>query len=327
MNIEDLLNDLKGQTENESTIAISAESFTNSPGSNANADKHISVTEVSNGKSRPFVLEKKTLEKFNTLCDLMASAAKVKSMVKLDRGFALEVFTMVGIDSATNRAKLTTAPSEVNKAIVETKLEENRHPVISPEILEVLKAVDNTSTTDLLRAKETLDRLSLAVDTLKPLIEKVKASNPVITTTDGVNHYLLTDEIHNLLCIDDTKLDYTKYSGKLVSKLLDVTIGAGAINTPGHSDKSLIDICTRVIGTSGNLCSAYTETVLPFIASVKEVVSEGYSADISNIATAKTAVGGIEAYSVFLESIERVDDYLERKDGFNKLVELLEFLD
>lgn len=192
-------------------------------------------------------LPSSTLTKFQTF--LKAADFKesiINPLTRIDKKLSLEIFTMLpDLDQKTDAAKLTNAPTESNKHIVED--------------------IFKRATTDIsYNIDEHSSKVEMAIDILKYdtkleetilLLEDFQTRNKdkLFRLKEGIDVYLVifgntifnlyTDTFDRLSDIDDAMISYGKYKGKITSYIYNI-----------RQEKDFIEEICKVINYSGCNC-------------------------------------------------------------------------
>ena len=173
------------------------------------------------------VINRTTVEKFNTLYNKLVKRQLVEKLDKLEVRVAHEVFTMLPDVSKTEYAKLTSAPSTINKNIVQKALSDVSDK--TPEdAITMLKEFSLEIETSLAHVDEVANGLA-AYAGLFYTRDKDLTQKPAIIIENRTDKNLYTEQIGDLAYVADTTLDYPKYSGVLAKKyeqlMKDDTLG------------------------------------------------------------------------------------------------------
>lgn len=320
MSLSQILDDIHGDVNN---VHVSTE--------------HVVVTQQkeSTFKVPSTNLNKGVLDKFNLLYNALTAKNTIYPLNKVDLKIAQEVFTMLPNVSKSDQAKVTSFPSTINKDILEGMLK-NVSDTMPDEILTVFKDI-------LEQIRHNADAITAVVDGVKVYGEICKvesqrlSANRPLVIVDRESRDLFQEDLYRCSYIDDTQLDYPKYSGALSEmfrKLAeDPTLGTfltyrsnpeegAAISR--YPEISLFGLCEKIIHLMDVLASNYSH-LESFAGSLDMAINDEVKAITANSTyLVNNANGVVET----LEFFKMLHDILEQDDHFfEKTKKLLEFLD
>lgn len=331
MSLSDILDDIKSDVSNIETsenIKISIENAI--------------VTDTKNNEQQLNIqrFSKETLEKVNNMFNLLILKQNIDGMTRVDKNTALEVFTMLPEVGKVEQAKLTSAPSIINKEIIDKIFNSNIEYKISSDIFNKLYdlkiLIENH-----IPVIETLityfQAFNLAV---KEKVERFKAIPPTIIEyrpytseenkpkTQMIDLY--TEKIDVILRMDDSKLEYEKYNGKLIQMFYAIyhnetlnNLYKTILYLPDKNELSLANIVHLAETIIENL-NRYKEDLEHYCSGI--IAIDNKEAEL-NTETIKF-VNDYEDIATKLETISRLKVITETKDNcFEKTVELVEFID
>lgn len=281
------------------------------------------------------LLDKKVIEKFNTLYYKLTLKETVKGMNKIDLKIAQEVFTMLPEMDNVEKAKVTSYPSSVNKSVIDKALSdiENTVPQDAVDTVQNLVTEIQLNSECLTEIKETINRVS---DVLEREDSRLVKTKPIIIV-DGVTKNLYSDKIREFSYIDDSKLDYSKYDGALSNKyhtlVNDKTLKTYMdYNKPQVSedsvslngDFSLSELVQglihlkQIINTTIEDLLRYLNTALSFLSNNDKTFNEGscyvvneLENKIETLKYLQMLHGVIETENNFLEQVETLVKFID----------------
>lgn len=282
-------------------------------------------------------LSKETLERVNTMFNLLVLKQNIANMPRVDRGIAMEVFTMLPEIGKVEQAKLTSVPSVINKEIINKVFDSIKFTTDIYDKLRDLKLlIENhipmieTLMTYFQSFNMTVsDKVEIFKNTPPTVVEyKEFKSEENKAETKMVNLY--TEKMDIIIRMDDSKFEYEKYAGKLIqmfnsvyyNETLNDLYGA-VIYLPAKNELSLSDIVNFCLSIIENLnrCKEDLERYYSNLTSIQHKEIELNSKTIEFI-------NGYEDIAVNLETIGRLKAIVETKDNcFEKVVELIKFID
>lgn len=305
--------------------------------------ENIDITEVKkeNNKINIQYFSKETIERLNKMFNLIIIKQNIIEQPRIDRNTAMEIFTMIPNISKTEQAKLTNVPSIINKEIIDRVFNTNIDGKLSLDVIEKLYEVEHSIKQHLLIIDVLINYFRMFIDTIEHKVEVFKDTPPIvrvvttyvyteINNNNNCNINLFTEKIESILNIDDTKLLYPKYSGKLTNMYSDIlydktlkSLGEHWHQTNFLSNVSLVIIFTISRGIINNLdqyrsdLNLYLNKLLNIIRQQKEINSDTIE-----------IINGHKDVVTILEKIGSLKTIIETKDNcFDKTTKLIEFLD
>ena len=284
---------------------------------------------------------KETLQKVNNMFNLFVIKNNIKDEPRLDRSVALEVFTMLPEVSNVEQAKLTTAPSIMNKEIVEKVFNSNLDGKLSLDVCEKLYEVQQ-HIEDALPKLDNILQYLVSFKTLVSAKAETLANNPPLVieckygcySEDGENQNsnvnLYTEKLDTIVRLDDTKMEYPKYAEKLTSMYADVYHNE-TLRTLSESNliyTSLAELSLQTFVTSVN---ALIDSVNRYKTDFESYISGLKSIDLKEVELNHDVINyinGHDGIAYGLEVIGKLNNVIETKDNvFDKAAELIAFID
>lgn len=329
MSLGDVLSDIKDNTENIIT-------------DNNLSTENIEISGIK-ANGTPISIErfsKETLAKVNNMFNLVILQSNVKELPKVDYALAQEVFTMIPDLPKSESAKLTSNPSMINKEILEkvfnTNIDNKVSIDISDKIYELRALIENNL--------EKFDEVYKYLESFKQLTEtKIQVLNnvpPIVIErkffvndeeNKNKNVNLYSDKISDIISLDDTKMEYEKYTNTLVEKYNRL-----------YSDETLKEISS--LNNYFNLPELSLKMFITAINSLgeslqcKETDLKNYVNGLNSINDSRSEIqlntetidyiNGYDSVAYDLECLSKVYTVIKVEDNcFTKVVELLNFLD
>lgn len=186
-----------------------------------NIDTTISTTSSIkiNTNDMPFKLDNNVINRLNTLFNLVIINKNISTMNKVDKKIAQEVFTMLPDITKTEQGKVTSYPSVINKNIVSNILS-NVSNELPESVINILTEINSTINTNIGNYKDVVNSLIAYKDIYIEESNRLNNNKPIIIYNNDSRN-LFTSEINTYITFDDTKLGYDKYSGKLISIIIN----------------------------------------------------------------------------------------------------------
>lgn len=283
---------------------------------------------------------KETVERMNNMFNLITLKQNVDQMPRVERSIAVEVFTMLPDVGKVEQAKLTTAPSVINKEIMERVFKTNIEHKMSLDVVDKLydlEALINQHlpyTEALINFFNTFNSLvEVKAEVFKnapPLVLEFKAWVSEGEENGTRNIDLFTEKFEVINRLDDTKLEYPKYAEKLSRMYSDIYYGetlnslyACTLYVPALSELSLAGI-VQVGKSAVNYISQIKSDLERYVTNLSTVRRQ----DVELTSDTIDFVNGYDELATKLETIGRLKSVIETKDNcFDKTAELIEFLD
>lgn len=283
---------------------------------------------------------KGTIERINTMFNLITLKQNVTNMQRVDRNVALEVFTMLPDVGKVEQAKLTTAPSIINKEIIDRVFNSNIDNKISIDIIDKLYDLENLIKNHLPMIDVLINYFETFKSTVEGKVEVFKNVPPMVIeykvyVSEGEDNAtrnidLFTEKFKVINNLDDTKLEYPKYAGKLVRMYSDIyysdtlkTLYKSCTYTQPLAELSLAGIVQASRGIIDTL-SHYRDDLNHYLNGLSSVSHQESELNSKTI----EFINGYEDMATKLETIGYLNSIIETKDNcFDKTAELVEFLD
>lgn len=283
---------------------------------------------------------KETLERVNNMFNLITLKENVQAMPRIDRGVALEVFTMLPDVGKVEQAKLTTAPSIINKEIMDRVFNSNIQHKLSLDVVDKLYDLKALIENHL----PYIDNLSNYFETFKssveakievfknvpPMVVEYKAYVAEGEENATRNIDLYTEKFDTIIRLNDEKLEYPKYAGTLVNQFSDIfysdtlnSLYQCAVYLPPQGELSLSGMVQAGRSMIDNL-KRIKEDLNRYLNGLTAVQREEAELNAETI----DFINGYEDMAAKLESIGRLKAIIETKDNcFDRTAALVEFLD
>lgn len=321
MSLNQILDDIQGDVTNPQ---VSTENVTLKPAQKESGFKMPSAS-----------LDKRVMDKFNTLYNTLTAKETVYQLTKVDFKIAQEVFTMLPEIAKTEQAKVTSYPSAINKNILEGVLDKVSN-AMPDEILTVFRDISE-------QIRENADAIIGVIDSVtvygamaRQAIDQFMKTPPlVIENKESIN--LFQEKLFRCSYIDDTQLDYDKYINKLSTMFQelerDPTLttfltyrskpeeGAAVSR---YADISLYELCEKIAHLS-DVLQAEKGFLENYVGSLDSALTEEVKAVTANsVYLVDNANGAIDSLGFF----KMLHDILEQDDQFfEKTKKLIDFID
>jgi len=330
MSLGDLLDDLNKDVNNIDTseVGISTENIVITDAKKNGAQFNIQR------------FSKDTLERVNNMFNLIVLKQNIQGMARVERGVALEVFTMLPEVGKVEQAKLTSAPSVINKDIMDRVFNSNIEHKISLDVMDKLYDLKTLIENHL----PIIDTLINYFETFKSVIETkaetFKNAPPLVLEYKAFtrenednatrNIDLYTEKFEVIKQLDDTKLEYPKYSEALVSKYQDIYYGETLkllyetiIYVPALTELSLSSFA-QIGRSSVESLNRYKEDLNRYMTGLTSVNRQEAELNSETI----DFINGYDELALKLETIGKLKTIIETKDNcFDKAAELIQFID
>lgn len=331
MSLGAILDDIKDDVTNIET-----------PEDGAIATENVVITDAKKNGQQFSVqrFSKETLEKVNTMFNLLTLKNNISGMPRVDRGIALEMFTMIPNAGKTEQAKLTSSPSIINKEIMDKVFNANIEHKLSLDVSDKLYDLERLIEDHL----PMIDTLVNYFETFKSAVESkaevFKNAPPMVLEFKAYiregedngtrNIDLYTEKFDVITRLDDTKLEYPKYAEKLTNMYSDIyysetlkTLYESWIYVPPLAELSLAGMVQAGRGAIDTL-NRYREDLNRYLSGLFSVRKQEAELNSETI----EFINGYEDMAVKLETIGRLKSIVETKDNcFDKTAELVEFID
>lgn len=196
MSLNQILNELQDDVTNISTEQI-----------------QLSQTQDSKFKLNSTNLDKKVIDKFNILYNVITTKKAIYPLSKVDFKIAQEVFTMLPEITKTDQAKITSYPSTINKNVINGILQ-NVNENVPEEMVSSLKDISKEIINNAENIDTVIELVKSYVDICGIEDKRLTENKPIVIDSEGsVN--LFQEDLMKCSYINDENLHYVKYSGKL----------------------------------------------------------------------------------------------------------------
>jgi len=331
MSLGEILNDLNKDTPN---IVPSFE--------NANLE-NIVITDIKKNGELVNIhhFSKETLERVNNMFNLITLKQNVSSMPRVERSVVMEIFTMIPDVGKVEEAKLTAAPSLINKEIMDRIFTSSIKNKISADVIDKLDNIKGLIETHIPMIDTLVNYFKTFNSTVEGKVEIFKKVPPMVVnfkkySREGEdngdrNVNLFTEKFDVITDLDDTKLEYPKYANKLVRMYTDIyrnetlkTLQKCQVYVPKMVEVSLASVVQSGVSLISTLSDNYRTELEQYLTGLSSM--RLHDAEL-NLETIKF-INGYEYIAVILETIGRLKSIIETKDNcFDKTAELIEFID
>lgn len=283
---------------------------------------------------------KETLEKVNNMFNLLVLKNNIAGMPRVDRGIAMEVFTMLPEVGKVEQAKLTSAPSIINKELMDKVFNANiEHKLsldISDKLYDLKALIENHLPMIEVLVNYFQAFTSMVVDkaevfkNVPPTVVEYKAFVSQEQNQENRLIDLYTEKMDVILNMDDSKLEYAKYNGVLTDMFSAIYYSetlTDLYNTvsylPPKNEISLAGLVQYGKSAVENL-NRYKEDLERYHNGLTAVQRQETELNAETI----EFINGYDDMAFKLEVIGRLKAIIETKDNcFDKTAELISFLD
>ncbi len=283
---------------------------------------------------------KNTLDRVNNMFNLIILKQNVANMPRVDRTVALEVFTMLPDVGKVEQAKLTTAPSIINKEIMERVFNSNIEHKMSLDVTDKLYELEALIQNHLPMIDNLVNYFQTFNSAVESKAEVFKTNPPLVLEFKAYtreneenatrNIDLYTEKFTVINQIEDSKVEYPKYAGTLTNKYADIYYGdtlkllyESLIYVPNLAELSLSSF-VQVGKSSVESLNRYKEDLTRYLSGLDSVKKQEAELNSETI----DFVNGYEDMALKLETIGKLKSIIETKDNcFEKAAELIEFID
>lgn len=283
---------------------------------------------------------KETLDKVNNMFNLLTLKKNIAGLPRVDRGIALEMFTMLPEAGRVEQAKLTSAPSIINKEIMDKVFNANIEHKLSLDVTDKLYDLRDLIENHLpmvelinnyLQAfNSTVETKAEVFKNAPPTVVEYKAYEAEENKPDTRMVDLYKEKMDVILHMDDSKMEYEKYNGKLIA-LFDAVyydqtltdLYNTAVYLPVKSELTLDSIVQVGKSTVENV-NRYKQDLERYISGLNAVQRQETELNSETI----EFINGYEEMAMKLETIGRLKAIIETKDNvFERTATLIEFID
>lgn len=285
-------------------------------------------------------LSKETLDKVNNMFNLIVLKQNIDGMPRVDRNVALEVFTMLPDVGKVEQAKLTTAPSIINKEIMDRVFNANIEHKLSLDVCDKLYDLQQLIENHLPMVDALINYFEAFKASIETKVEVFKNVPPLVlefkaytrenedNATRNIDLYL--EKFEAITRLDDTKLEYPKYADALVTKYQDIYYGETLkllyetiVYVPSLAELSLASFA-QLGRNMGETLNRYKDDLTRYLAGLSSVNRQEAELNSETI----DFVNGYEDLALKLETIGKLKSIVETKDNcFDKAAELILFID
>lgn len=223
-------------------------------------------------------INKATVAKFNLLYSKIVNKDLISKMTKVDHKLATEVFTMLPEASIVEQAKMTSAPSAINREVI-LKALDNVQDVAPEDAVQMLGDLRDTLTAIVPLYHSVCEKLETITKNNAEHVKRLSDA-PAIVMVDNEAHNLLTTKISRLSYLDDTSMEYPKYANALSKKFHSLMV-----------DETFAELYRRLYPTNQ---SAYVADLT--LMEVVELISATRLGITGNRANLETYAGQLEVY-------------------------------
>lgn len=330
MSLGELLDDLNKDVTNIDTSETSI------------ATENIVITDAKKNGSQFNIqrLSKDTLDRVNNMFNLIVLKQNVSNMPRVDRSVALEVFTMLPDVGKVEQAKLTSAPSIINKEIMDRVFNSNIEHKMSLDVTDKLYDLERLIENHLPMVETLINYFETFNSTVESKAEVFKTNPPLVLEYKAYisenednasrNLDLYTEKFTVINRIDDTKVEYPKYAEALVDKYNHIYYGETIkllyetlIYVPNMAELSLSSF-VQVGKSAVESLNRYKEDLTRYLSGLNSVKRQEAELNSETI----DFVNGYEDMVLKLETIGKLKAIIETTDNcFEKAAELIEFID
>ena len=279
------------------------------------------------------VINQQTIDKFNTLYHKLVKKELLGKLDKLEVRVAHEVFTMIPDVTKADYAKLTSAPSVINKTIVQKALNDVQD-VAPDDAVQMLTELRRELEDSFNHVGEASQGVAAYASFFHEK-DKHFTQTPPVVIYNRESKNLYTSRVGDIAYIDDSQLDYPKYAGAL-SKKFEVLMKEETVNDfirffdenhEGHHTfaKSLEDLVRCVLDANGFFQHGLKEKLEHFH---KELVTYLDSDSKSVLTAGYDLVNSAEIHVRTIGMVNMIHSIIHRENNFmEQLKALLEFID
>jgi hypothetical protein len=162
------------------------------------------------------------LDKLNNIERLIYLKEKILTSERVDKGICLEAFAAMGEEKSIEIGKLTSTPSFLNKEVIEKVITE--YDYVNDTVYSISDIYEDRD--NLLTIKDTAvkckDEISIFYQHCSELIKSIESEGRVLIIYEGKTYDLLHDSIKDLETIDDGKIYFPAFKGKLSNLIWDI---------------------------------------------------------------------------------------------------------
>lgn len=321
MSLSSILSEIQGDVDDipldTNVVAVAKENISDSPAFTINY----------------VALEEAEVYMVNTSSSIRVIREQIKNMPRIDYKIAQEVFAMLPMTSETDRAKITTAPSVMNKEVIEkiTSSANMAYSAVSGELQQkVAVVIDDIrrNTPNALALSEYLNNFLTAVEADK---ERHRTTSPIVMC-DVTPYNLYETSVYDIACtVRDDLSNYPPYEGKLTSafcKLYDdptldaflVAANCRTTTSRNVSLESFIDTVTHALAEITSCLRLFEDRVTHY----EKLLEKGMDDFDEEIAKLVNSAGFTYRDLLYVKTM--YDITVTKDNAFDKVVALMAFL-
>lgn len=322
MSIQDLLNDI-----NDGVVDLGQDQ--------ANLDTSLEGAKevtpvVGNLKINLAKLDTSLIDKFNNLYRVCVLRKALSKVSKVDRSIAVEAMAALPNHNPINEAKLTSTPSAINKKILDEIVFTGKDEMPADLHTYLIETYTLFNDRFIDEIRTFLNFIVEYNDNLRTKInDKYKTS---IVMFGNTSYNLLATDLNELHSLDDTQLEYPKYSGELrkrIKSILDsefYTFKSGIRDLSGNDNSDY-----SVMGLSKDL-SLLEVFLRGILQTVEEFVTVSkYYVDQNNTeltGAASDAVSSLQTAIASTENYNKITSFISEESNLLKTVsDYVSFID
>ncbi len=270
-------------------------------------------------------------EKFNQLYKRCVLKKTLSKLTKVDKSTAMEAMAALPAYNKVHEAKLTSAPSAINKKILdEVIFSENDQ--IPPDLFSFINetlSIFNTEKMD--KVKQITDNIEVELQSIREQVANKYKTALVIY--DNTSYNLLSDDLFVLSYeVKDTELDYPPYGNALNDKakvvlkhLNEVRALANTITQSERKEENSVMGFISLIDLLLILLKSYQETIKRFVAAGTYFITSN-STELT-----RASAEAVETVQLAIEAGESLNNILsvftEDNEIMNSLTSYVSFID
>ena len=275
-------------------------------------------------------LDTSLIDKFNNLYRVCVLRKALSKVSKVDRSIAVEAMATLPNHNPINEAKLTSAPSAINKKILDEIVftgKDEMPPDLHIYLTETYTLFNERFIDEI---RTFLNFIVEYNDRLRTIInEKIKTA---IVMSGNVSYNLITTDLIDLHNLDDTQLEYPKYSGELdkrIKSILDselYTFKSGIRELTGNdnNDHSIMGL-SKDLSLLEVFLRGILQTVQEFVTVSKYYVDQN---NTELTGAASDAVTSLQTAIVSTENYNKITSFICEESNLLKTVsEYVSFID
>lgn len=275
-------------------------------------------------------LDTSLIDKFNNLYRVCVLRKALSKVSKVDRSIAVEAMAALPNHNPINEAKLTSAPSAINKKILDEIVftgKDEMPPDLRIYLIETYTLFNERFIDEI---RTFLNFIVEYNDSLRTKInEKIKTA---IVMSGNASYNLITTDLIDLHSLDDTQLEYPKYSGELHKRIESIlgskiyTFKSGIRDLSGNdnSDYSIVGL-SKDLSLLEVFLRGILQTVQEFVTVSKYYVDQN---NTELTGAASDAVSSLQTAIVSTENYNKITSFIcEESDLLKTVSEYVNFID